>query len=137
MDDKVGLRKQAIRMYLAHESVSKIAITLGKSRPWVYKWIERYKSNPQSDWFVDHPSVPKNPANKLNPSLERQIIELRKKLAGNKYAQTGAISIQYEFQRLGQQPPAIWTINRVLKRHELIPRHSKRHKEKKLTLSYL
>ena len=37
-------RKRAIDCYLKGESISAIAIKLGYSRPWVYKWVERYQS---------------------------------------------------------------------------------------------
>lgn len=44
----------AIKSYLKGESVTAIAQKLGYSRPWVYKWIERYQATGEADhWQED------------------------------------------------------------------------------------
>jgi len=48
------------------------------------------------------------------------IISVRKALSGRRYSQIGALSIMYEIERIGLKSPAIPTINRILKRNNLI-----------------
>ena len=48
------------------------------------------------------------------------MINVRKALADRRYSQTGALSIMYEIERMGLKPPSIPTINRILKRNNLI-----------------
>ena len=38
-------RENAIQCYLKGDSVTAIARKLGYSRPWVYKWIERFRKH--------------------------------------------------------------------------------------------
>jgi transposase InsO family protein len=59
------------------------------------------------------------------------VIEIRKRLSNNPYSQRGAISILYEFDRLGLKPPSIATVNRILKRNQLLDKDSS--KERKQT----
>ena len=47
-------REYAIKSYLKGESITAIAMKLGYSQRWVYKWIQRYKENgEESDWQED------------------------------------------------------------------------------------
>src|ERR1043165_4335963 len=50
-----------------------------------------------------------------------RVCSIRKGLVKTKYSQKGSVAIQWELQRLGVRPlPAIWTINRILKRQGLL-----------------
>jgi transposase InsO family protein len=119
MDD-YEVRKLAIHRYLSGEKISPIVRSLNKSRQWFYFWLKRYKTHDGlGDWFVDESKVPKNQPTKTSPTIERQVIEARQVLQQQRYAQTGAIAIQYEMYRQGLAPPAIWTINRILSKYGL------------------
>jgi transposase InsO family protein len=49
------------------------------------------------------------------------VCSIRQRLIKAKYSQKGAVAIQWELERLGIRPlPAIWTINRILKRQGLL-----------------
>jgi transposase InsO family protein len=48
------------------------------------------------------------------------VIDIRKRLQNEPYAQKGAISVLYEFERLGVKPPSISTINRIFRRNNLL-----------------
>jgi transposase InsO family protein len=49
------------------------------------------------------------------------VCQIRNRLLRTKYAQKGALAIQWQLKQLGVEPlPAIWTINRILKRHGLL-----------------
>lgn len=118
--EELDKRREAVALFLSGKKIAEIAATVNKSRQWVHKWINRHKLNPDSDWFCSQSTAPKTKKAKISLELEREIIHFRKSLTGEKYAQTGAISIQYEFYRFGKEPPPVWTINRVLAKHHLI-----------------
>src|SRR5258708_37863177 len=46
-------REHAIKSYLKGESVTAIAQKLGHSRPWVYKWLERYQASGEADHWQE------------------------------------------------------------------------------------
>lgn len=119
MNDEVIIRKQAIVFYLEGNSVVEIAAKLGKTRQWVYKWLNRYNEG-KSDWFCSMSNAPKKPGKHISERTEQVIINIRQNLQAQKYAQKGALNILYEFERHNLQPPSIATINRVLKRNSLI-----------------
>lgn len=118
--EEIEKRKEAIALWLSGKKNEEISVSIEKSRQWVHKWIKRFKANPDSEWFCSQSNAPKTVKSKVSMNEEQQIIHFRKALSGEKYAQTGAISIQYEFYRFGLEPPPVWTINRVLARNNLI-----------------
>lgn len=114
-------RQEAIRLWLAGVSPRQISRKLRRSRQWVYKWLNRYKAYKaaQSEWYLPESKAPKSTNKKITPRQEELIINIRKRLMEQKYAQIGAISIQYEFYLQRLAPPATWTINRILAKHGL------------------
>ena len=120
MEDEVILRKQTVELFIEGFSKSDIADKLGRSRQWIHKWINRYENKNSDDWFLSESTSPKRVHNKIPSPEEELIVEARKTLANRKYSQTGALSIMYEIERLGKESPSISTINRVLKRNNLI-----------------
>lgn len=120
MEDELILRQQAVEQYLKGIAVSDIAQKLGRSRQWVHKWITRYGQGGLDTWYLSKSTAPKQTHNKISPKVEELVINVRKTLAGRRYSQTGALSIMYEIKRLGLKPPSIPTINRILKRNNLI-----------------
>jgi len=113
-------RQEAVKRYKAKEKIARIAKSLGKSRRWVYLWIDRYEADPDNpDWYKDQSKAPKHKPTKISAEQENEIIAIRESLENQQYAQTGAISIQYEFERRGLPVPEIWTINRSISRHGL------------------
>ena len=129
MDD-IEIRKQAIIMYLAHHNPTEICETLKKCRPWFYKWVKRYKANPKGDWFIEHSRRPQVIYRLIDKDIENIIIQVRKHLERTPYAQIGAISIQWELRKLHIEPPPIWTIDRIIKKHNLTQKKAKISKRK-------
>jgi putative transposase len=130
--DEIEIRKQAIMMYLAQVKPSEICRTFHKSRPWFYKWMKRYEADPRGDWFIEHSRRPHLIHRVVDESVEQLIIEIRRKLEKSAYAQIGAISIQWELKKLHIDPPPVWTIDRIIKRHNLThkkPKISKKENE--------
>lgn len=114
-------RQEAIQRYLAGEKILKIAKSLGKSRKWLHHWVNRYNSTKDENWYKDFSKAPLKTNKKIETEIEQQILLVRQELMDNKMAQIGAISIQYEFEKRGIKPlPKIWTINRVIRSHNLI-----------------
>ena len=48
-DNKEQDRKWAIERYLAKESPSSIYTSMGHSKSWFYKWMERYRTGEEFD----------------------------------------------------------------------------------------
>ena len=119
-DSEEKLRQEAIRLYLQNISVSQISRELSRSRQWVHKWITKYINNPSSDWYKAESRAPKKIMNVTSSDVEKTIVEVRKKLVSRQYSQQGAISILYELNRIKVKAPSLSTINRILKRHDLV-----------------
>jgi len=132
MDEEIT-RQKAIELFLHGHKPASICRELGKTRPWFYKWLKRYQQNPKEEWYKEYSRKPKTVHPTLSPETEQLILKIRKDLESKKYAQIGAISIQWAFHQLGLNPPPIWTIDRVLKRHGLT---RKKKKEPKRTNEY-
>jgi len=73
-----------------------------------------------ADWYHSRSTSLKQARNRTSPKEEELVVNVRKALAGRRYSQTGALSIMYEIDRMGLKPPSIPTINRILKRNNLI-----------------
>ncbi|MGH7929194.1 MAG: integrase core domain-containing protein, partial [Candidatus Binatia bacterium] len=55
------------------------------------------------------------------PAIAQLVCSIRKRLVTSKYAQKGAVAIQWQLEQLRVRPlPGIWTINRILKREGLL-----------------
>ena len=114
---------------------------LHRTRNWVYKWIKRYKSgDPQ--WYLDNSKEPKIKPTKIELNVENDVIEIRKKLVKRdtpetRYAFHGAIAIHQELDKLGyKNKPNLSTINRVLKRNDLIKKEQKKRYNKESKVYY-
>ena len=130
MKEIEALRIQAVNRHLAGHSPKVICRELSKSSRWLFKWIKRYQSG-KEDWFCDQSRRPHHLSRKISYETENKVVKIRKKLAASKMSQIGAVSIQYQLQALGEKDiPPIWTINRILKRHQLIMPREKRYQPK-------
>lgn len=127
--DEIKLRKQAVVMYLSGHTPTDICNELNKSRPWFYKWLRRYQSNHKDDWFIEQSRRPHTVDKKIDRDIENRVIQIRQKLENISYAQIGAISIQWEFKKLNIEPPPVWTIDRIIKNHNLTRKKLKSSKK--------
>jgi len=124
-------RKEALSRYNNGEKITIIVKSLHKTRQWFYNWLSRYQQLKDDDtWYLGYSTAPIRKPTKVNDSLEEQVLQIREELEKKHFSQTGAIAIQYEFNRLGLQPPPVWTINRTLARHGLSKQPSKRKQSK-------
>lgn len=117
--DEIEKRKQAIVMYLSNHKPNEICHSLQKSRPWFYKWLKRYQNDPTGQWYFDYSSVPNKITTSYTKEQEELVIQIRERLEKTPYTQIGAISIQWEMQKLNIKPLPVWTIDRIIKRNHL------------------
>jgi putative transposase len=118
-----NLRKIAIERYLKGESPKSIYEDLNRSKPWFFKWLKRYQSG-EPNWFKDNSRAPVNRPTAISSTNKKQIIETRRQLEAQKFAQIGPSAIKWELVKAGYQFPSDSTIKRVLKDEGLIKKNS-------------
>jgi len=123
MDEK-ELREEAIKRFENGESPKEIYQSLGKSKAWFFKWLKRYK-NEGENWAQSRSRRPHHTSKKIDTTMEQAIIETRKRRERQLYAQIGALSISYDLKQQGMTPLPLSTINKILKRNELVRKRPK------------
>ena len=116
------LRKKAIHRYVQGEKPKAIYTDLKRSKKWFFKWLQRYQKG-EKDWYKDQSRAPKNSPKRISQTEEQRIIEVRKNLESQPFAQTGASAIKWELSKSGFSFPSDRTINRVLKREGLVKKN--------------
>ena len=116
------LRIKAIQRYLQGEKPKSIYTDCKRSKKWFFKWLKRYQTG-QKDWYKDQSRAPLNSPEKIHEVEKKRIIEVRKKLELEPFAQTGASAIKWELKKSGFGFPSDRTINRVLKREGLVKKN--------------
>ena len=123
MDEK-ELREQAVRRYENGESPKEIYQSLGKGKTWFFKWLKRSKHNGEN-WTENLSRRPHRVRKRVDRTMEQAVIEARKHLEKTLYAQIGALNISWHLSQQGITPPPISTINKVLKRNNLVRKSPK------------
>jgi putative transposase len=124
-EDEQQSRREAVRRVLAAEPVAAVAADLGRSKPWVRKWVARYDPTDES-WACSHSRAPRTVANRTDEETESLVLKVRRQLAAEPWAQLGASAIAWELTKLGiDDPPPPRTIERILARHDE-PRRARR-----------
>ncbi|RLB20397.1 MAG: hypothetical protein DRG76_11095 [Deltaproteobacteria bacterium] len=116
------LRQEAISRYRNGEKPKSIYTDLKRSKYWFFKWLKRYQSG-DPDWFKDKSRAPINRPSALSEVEKQRIINVRKHLESQRFAQIGASAIKWELKKSGFTLPSDSTINRVLKREGLIKKN--------------
>lgn len=107
-----ALRLEAIERYQAGESATTICRSIGKSRQWLYKWLQRKDELGQD-------SDPQRAHNRTPVEIEEAVVKARKKLQATKYAQIGVNAINRELYVNEISPMPATTIKRILGREGL------------------
>ena len=131
MDQEYQKRMDAVKRYYSGERASYIYKSLGKTKRWLFFWIKRYDPKDEN-WYKDRTKANKAVHNKIDKERETLVCNIRTKLANTKYAQRGALAIQWELKKLGIKSIPIWTINRIIERNKLIKEPEIYEKRKKL-----
>ncbi len=125
-------RVLAVERFKSGERPESICASLGKSRSWLYKWIERHLKNNDS-WNESRSRRPIS----VSTHTPAEIEEIIKMVRLNLYNQDlfcGAQAIHWELEELDVKPlPSIRTINRILSRNELIHRRTGKYEVKGTT----
>jgi transposase InsO family protein len=118
-------RKLAIDRYSSGEQISSIARSMGYSRQWVYKWIERHKSGDDATgWSQSRSSSPDSNPRQLSDEVVEAVKLVRLSLY-NKGLFCGAQAIEWELKESSIEPvPSLRSINRILSREELTHRRT-------------
>ncbi|HET9905709.1 MAG TPA: helix-turn-helix domain-containing protein [Anaerolineales bacterium] len=139
MKTKIALRKQAVALYLQGRKKSEIARMLQRSRPWVNRWIERYRAEAPRLSLRDRSKAPKQRRCAYPDRIKRMVLQIREEREQGQrskyqYALVSAQAIYYELRELGVSPlPSSRTIHRWLKRAGRIP---ERRSQKAPNLTY-
>ena len=114
-DPEIAARREAARRRLAGESPRAIARDLGRTRQWVAKWAARYDPHDPS-WAEGRSRAPRRVARRTDAEVEAPVLEVRKRLEENPWAQVGAPAIAWELEKLGAVVPPVRTIERIIAR---------------------
>ena len=123
-EEKIAERYEAVRQWVAGNTITSICAALGRSRTWFYYWWERwYHYGIAGLHGIQPPHA--SPHNRTPEEMEQAVLRIRQLLEKRPYALVGAPSIRKEFEALNfHDTPSIRTIERVLQRHGLTtPRH--------------
>jgi transposase len=127
------IRKIAVQRYLQGEKPKAIYTSLERSKPWFFKWLRRYQTG-GVDWYKEQCKAPKKSPRGISEIDKQRIIETRKRLEAERFAQTGASAIKWELSKSGFNFPSDRTINRVLKREGLVKKNPLRSQRGRISL---
>ena len=113
------LRKKAIQRYLEGEAPKSIYTDLKRSKEWFFKWLKRYQTG-DKDWYKNRSKAPHNRPTKISDIDKQRIIETRKRLESERFAQISASAIKWELNKSGFNFPSDRAINRVLNQEGLV-----------------
>ncbi len=128
MSDKIALRKQAVRRYLAGESKRSICRDLSKSPSWLDYWLERYDPDDPDNSLKDRSSAPQQPHYKWPQEMVQLALNSRRlrqegKQPSYEYALIGAEAIHFEMVALDIDPvPPVRTIHHWIQQAGLVSR---------------
>src|SRR5829696_1534910 len=117
-------RREAVARMLAGQPTAKVAADLGRSDRWVRKWVARFDPS-ETGGAADRSRTPATVANRTPAELERVVLAVRQRLMDDPWAQVGAAAIAWELTKLGLEPPAVWTIDRILRRAGVAKRRAR------------
>jgi hypothetical protein len=120
--DEETLRQMAITQYLQGKKPISIYRDLGKTKKWFFKWLKRYRSGDEQ-WYRDLSKAPLSQPYQTSSDTRKLIVSIRNDLDSS-YAQIGVTAIRWEGQKLGISLPSDSTINRILKREDLVKKNT-------------
>ena len=116
------LRLNAIERYVKGENPKSIYDDLGRTKPWFFKWLKRYRSGDPL-WYRSKPKTPQHKPAKLAEVERERIIHIREHLQRQSFAQIGVAAIKWELHKAKAPIPSDRTINRILKQEGLVKKN--------------
>ena len=112
----VERRREAVRLVNSGVPVAESARRVGRSRWWVYQWLNRYRAQ-GDDGLADRSRAPKTQPARTPLATVAKILEIRRDLEHNPAASIGALSILAKLERdQWNGIPSVATIERILSR---------------------
>ena len=128
-DDVRQNRILAVQRFRSGEKPEAICASLGCSRAWLYKWVDRYAADDPA-WCNDQSRRPVDMTSRTPQEVE-EIVKLLRLNLYNQDLFCGAQAILWELEDLGVKPlPSLRTINRILHRNELTHRRTGKYEAK-------
>ena len=128
-DEITQQRILAVQRFLNGERPESICASLGRSKSWLYKWVER-RLDENDAWNESRSRQPLS----VTSRTPKEIEEIVKMVRLNLYNQDlfcGAQAILWELEDLGVKPlPSLRTINRILSRKGLTHRRTGKYEAK-------
>jgi transposase InsO family protein len=129
-------RASAVQRYLTGEKPQSICDSLGKTKPWLYKWVARHTPDDPA-WYDDQSRKPLTSSHRTPAEIE-EIVEMVRLSLYNKGFFCGDQAIQWELEDMKMQPtPSLRTISRILRRRDLTHRRTGRYEPKGKTYPVL
>lgn len=98
-----------------------ICISIGRTRPWFYKWLKREESG-DCDWYCEKSRAPLKSPNRLKRKTVKAVKRKRLELERDDLF-SGAQSILWYLEEDGIEPlPSLRSVNRILDRNGLVRR---------------
>jgi transposase len=114
--EEIDNRRKLFQLFDKGKSVAQILKLIPRSRPWVYKWKQRFE---QKRWQAldSFSKAPHGPAHQYAQKTINLVLRLRERLKRSSVGLLGARSIRRELKRcrLLRKIPSLSTINRWLK----------------------
>jgi len=128
-DEITQQRILAVQRFLNGEKPESICASLGRSKSWLYKWVER-RLNEDDAWSESRPRQPLNVTSRTPKEIE-EIVKIVRLNLYNQDLFCGAQAILWELEDLGIKPlPSLRTINRILSRSGLTHRRTGKYEAK-------
>lgn len=122
-------RQTAVRRYWSGESPVSIWTSLGYSKQWFYRWLERSQEG-DAAWYEERSRRPHGCPQRTGLEIE-EIVKLVRLQLYNQGVFCGAQAIRWQMDEMTVRPlPSLRTINRILARHELTHRRTGRYEPK-------
>jgi putative transposase len=128
-DREEWCRRRAIDRYLRGEKPRAICVSLGRTEPWFYKWLKRFREG-GAEWYQERSRTPLRCPDRT-PEEIADIVEHVRLSLYNHGEFCGAQAIRWELEDEGVSPlPSLRTIGRILARRELTQRRTGRYEPK-------
>lgn len=120
-DGAEGDRKRAVGRVVQGEAIAAVSSSIGYSREWLYKWLDRYRSG-DPEWFRERSRRPRHRPLQTPEEIDLLVETTRARLEeAGEFCGAQAIRWDLEDQNV-QALPSIRTINRMLARQGLTKR---------------
>jgi hypothetical protein len=139
-DPGAVVREQAIDLFISGRTPTAICRQLRRSRTWFYQTVSRYRRGGR-EGLRSQSRAPKRVHNRTAEDVETAIVRLRRTITTGtdpelRYANCGADALASELKRAQITPPHRATINRILKRQDLVRPQRRKSPKRQLPDDY-